>query len=1020
MELKSKKIAALLTVALAASAASAKEYPIPATQAEFDAQWTIVPGEDGNTWTWVDDTTPYAKTPSATDGIKGPSLILAEPIPMEAGDIYAIQAKVSSDDYNHDQKFYIVYGTDKENLKTMDVSGNVYNPNRDGTVGWQTKSTSPSELTITEPGDYYIGIRSFKPAYSTTGELFVASLYAEKSVDYPQKVTGGKAVTLEGKLGATVTWTWPTKTKSGAAIDEELSANIYRSTSDSKADLYKEENIVGRVTGGVAGAAGEFVDDPETSLIPVTEPGKYYYYVAPANAAGENSECASSSVITCKWVGEEIKFQPILNSSYYPATAAMIDENSVEINFIPRIEPVNGGWYDESQVYLKVTRQFGTDEPVVVTETAPMVSPFVDNTLSEPGIYTYNLYVVYKGNESTATKIDPIFAGGTVSLPFSEDFTESNSMSNFTVLYSNSSYKWNRASGGYVQLNSYTSGNSSTLATAPVRVEAGKTYHISCVAWKGNTSTDKTLEIVEGKKASAQSDFSTIKSFDIATTSSDRQTYEVFYSPEESGIHYFGFKADASSNYIYLDDILIEETTPSPAAVADLTAVPDEKGALSAHITFTIPSTTNAGNPLTGLDKVVVTRVYGENTETVKTIDGDECVPGAQVEFDDAVPEAGMYAYEVVSAMDGNLSDKVATVAAWVGYDIPKGVTGFSIRAELNDKGGADVSWSALSSTVPGTHGGYVDTENLRYRIYRVPQLFGEEAVIAGETSEVTFADDGLVNAPWNKYQYAISVLNGPQEGALSTGNSVSGGIVDANEYNPDLTDEDFVEALDGRAFIYDNGALAFSNRGETEGNEYVAYFPAFKVNDTTGKKFKLDLSLSRGNADYEELLEVYLCTVEVTSPGTESENAPDTEAAVIAGSDNRTLLNTIPVHAMADAPAQEEVKFETAAEGRYRIALRCASADNKLLSIHGFTLVADNGSTDGIKDAVINNDGITFGAGGELLFPEDTAAYAVYRADGTLVASGNGAGNLALANGLYIVSMVKADGSTVAVKVVK
>lgn len=1024
MELKHLKIAALLTLTLTATTAVAKEYKIPATQEEFDAQWTIVPGEVNNAWTLVNDTETYVSTPSVSDGEKGSTLILSEPIEMNEGDIYYIQAKVSSNNYNY-AYFYLVYGTDKDNLQPISTSSSDLRCYGKSTgVNFKVYPTNTSKariLNVTESGKYYIGIRSWKPESPTNlSDLCVSSLYIEKAVDYPAKVNGGKAVALDRKMDATITWTWPTKTNNGATIDEELSANIYRGTSNSKADLYKEENIIGHVSGGVAGGKGEFVDDPDTSSNPITEPGQYYYYVAPINAEGENSDCSSSTAISCKWIGEETKFQPILNSSYYPIKAAMIDESSVSISFTPRKDAVNGGWYDEDQIFLKVTRKLGSGEPVVVTESAPMVSPFIDNTITEPGTYTYYLYVVYKGNESSSTKVDPLFAGGSFPLPFSDDFSDKDSFGNFTVITTNTSYKWNLPySGGYLQYNSYSTGASSIVATPPLKVEAGKTYHISCTSWKGNSSSDKSLDIVEGKSTSAATDLKTIKAFEItATSASNKETLEAYYSPTESGIHYFGFRASGTSNYIYLDDVLVEEIEPSPAAVADLVAAPDAEGALKSHVSFTIPSTTNAGSPLASIESVVVSRIYGEDVTVVRNITGEDCVPGAKVEFDDAVEEAGMYAYQVVSSTGGKDSEVASTEAAWVGYDVPKAVSSFTVRADVNTKGGADIKWTGISGTTLGVHGGYVDAANLKYRIYRAPQLFDADTEIIAEVSESPYTDSELSECDWNRYGYLISVLNGTQESTKAESNKISGGVMNPDEFEHDLTNPSFIDALDGRAYESGNDALCFRNRGETDGTDFVVYFPQFKVNAATGKKFKLNLKLSRGNADYEELLEVFLCTVEVTAPTPANGNTPDTEAAVIAGSDARELIKTIPVHAMAEDPANEEVAITVPEEGRYRIALRCASAENKLLNIHTLALATDN--TTGIEDAVINDGSIAVGVNGNLILPEDTAAYAVYRVDGALVASGNGAETIALGKGLYIVKIVKIDGTSITTKIVK
>lgn len=63
-------LAALAITALAPlqSLANPVEYKIPATQAEFEQQWEVIPGTVDGTWTWVDDDVPYAYTePFATN-----------------------------------------------------------------------------------------------------------------------------------------------------------------------------------------------------------------------------------------------------------------------------------------------------------------------------------------------------------------------------------------------------------------------------------------------------------------------------------------------------------------------------------------------------------------------------------------------------------------------------------------------------------------------------------------------------------------------------------------------------------------------------------------------------------------------------------------------------------------------------------------------------------------------------------------------------------------------------------------
>lgn len=149
----------------------------------------------------------------------------------------------------------------------------------------------------------------------------------------------------------TLAWTWPTKNKDGDNITGDLGANIYRSTSYDKADLYAASSLIATVNGGKPGEKTTFVDNAANSLSPITEAGKYYYYVAPFNAAGENSEYTSSSRIDCKWVGEDVKPLNPLNVS-----AKAVGDN-VEVSFTKRMEGYNGGWLNPEKFGIMIGRQ---------------------------------------------------------------------------------------------------------------------------------------------------------------------------------------------------------------------------------------------------------------------------------------------------------------------------------------------------------------------------------------------------------------------------------------------------------------------------------------------------------------------------------------------------------------------------------------------------------------------------------------------------------------------------------------
>ena len=59
---------------VAVMSAATLQMDIPASQAEFEATWEIVPGSTDATWTWVDHTVPYAKTPPVNSSTAGSAI----------------------------------------------------------------------------------------------------------------------------------------------------------------------------------------------------------------------------------------------------------------------------------------------------------------------------------------------------------------------------------------------------------------------------------------------------------------------------------------------------------------------------------------------------------------------------------------------------------------------------------------------------------------------------------------------------------------------------------------------------------------------------------------------------------------------------------------------------------------------------------------------------------------------------------------------------------------------------------
>ena len=972
MNVMTRLPATLLCAALIPMAAIAApvRYEIPTSPEAFEAEWINIPGSTGTVWEWVDDAVPYAVTSpvnsNSAGSAVGATLVCATPVEMKKGDTFYIQANVTSADYNDDERFQIVVGTDTGDLqpfKTSTSSFYVYGERSQLTPTFKIKpadSSSDRIFEVQEDGLYYIGVRSWYGSVSYNGAgLYLQSLVIDKAVDYPLRVTSGKVTAgAEGALEATLTWTWPVKTFSGAAIGETLGASIYRSVSDSKADLYTPDALVGVVRDGVPGEVYSYTDTD------IPEAGRYYYYVAPFNENGENSECTSATVLSVKWIGEDVK---PLNPLDVKAVAA---DDAVRVTYRNRMEGYNGGYIDPAKFYNRITRIKDGGDPVVVAEHyyaepgEDGFTVFIDDQLDGPGAYAYSVASGYGEELSVEAKGAAIFAGGAFDVPYSEDFSDASSFSLFTTETSYSGYGWQRSGQSARMLPGYSSYVTVTasLFTPAVRLKGGKTYRVSISAWGdarttsgGSWGWDDDDDYYDDEDSggypmallasgSATADGAVrILSTSVSGTASAPQQIEGFFAPETDGNYYFGFRTSSTDNKsVYLDDITIELSEIIPAAVDDFVVTPGAEGAEYAAISFTVPSSSNAGLPLDAIERVSVVRMTpeAETAEEIWTAENPE--PGSLVEFTDEVPGPGMYAYAVSVTAGESVSDETRSDYQWIGYDVPKQVSAFNLSITVDDDATPLISWQPLSGTVCTEHGGYYNAEEVSYRIYRIDSLTDDdEGELIGETRSLTFADQGIHTAPWSRYYYGISVVNGPMEGRRTDSYTKwAGGIVEL-PYWPDLENEKYVTAFEGRGFTGDGG-LVWRNGGDNMISDNYAFLPPFHAEKNESQILSLELTLSRGSAEYGELLEVYFCTVRIDTPSLKGEETTNPEAAVIAGAGDMSLVEVVPVDALADMPQKATLQIPYTDAGVYRVALRCASDYNSQLKVHAVSLDYD------------------------------------------------------------------------------
>ncbi len=1021
----------LSAIALALPAgATLTTVTVPSTQAEFEEQWFQIHSESAPAWELVGDFTPsyarvhpeYGYNSYPNERGDGQGLFIADGITMKAGDSYNLQVSVTTSHFNDDHAFRFAYTTDKTAYTVVGPEGTIYNKSG-GDIAFQTKPSATTFTTFTAPedGTYYFGVISRGGKNKDTSYLCVSSLSYELKVDYPQQVTGLSVTSPKSAaLEATISWTWPKKSDAGADLTG-VNARVYRSQNASF-DLAAVD-FVADVQNGTPGEPGSFTD----TTVPAS--GRYYYFVQTYYGDGVNPNPKYDYV---KWVGEDVKCLNIVASK---ATLSP-EGNGFRIDFEKRVEGYNGGWVDPEQVFIKITRQKNNEDPVTVVSDYQGDSPYVDVEVDGPGSYTYRLFVVYKDEESAECKLGPIFGGGAETVPYSENFTETASLNNFTVLYTNSSYKWNRSYSGYLQFYGGYSSSKSNALTPPIALEAGKTYKVTCISWVDEEEIDdyyypeyepvpQDLVFTAGKLASFDGQTEIAKvNVDVAV--SDKKSYEAFFSPSESGNYYFGFQAQyAGMDKIYLDDIAIVETELLPADVADFKAVADPAGAKSATVTFTVPLLSNGGQPLADMTSVTVSRLAdGEETPVVvKTIEGDECTPGAAVSFVDEVPVENNYVYTVVARLGEKESNPVSVPKMWVGYDYPKNISSFTVSLNCNDNGEGVLSWTPLSGPSFARNGGYVDADNLKYRVYRIAGRDADgEKTLVGETATSPFVDTMAPSLPWDSYRYAVSPVNGHMEGEVAVCNNtkVLGDAISL-PYEPDFTDDESTYTWDGRGFIVRNGALSCYNKGELEeGSDYSAIIPPFYSIDSDKAAVDITLSLSRDSEEYEEVLEVYAVRLGDLLP----DNPEQDETAAQKPSrvaENENLLTSMVVTALPEEPQTAALNLKLPSTGKYRIKFRTASLYNEGLNIHAMKIA--NSTYTGVA-AVTADGSLRYDAAtGCVILGTDVASATAWSANGMTVARTDTGGVLdlsALPAGVYVVRAVKTDGTPVTLKLTR
>jgi len=252
--------------------------------------------------------------------------------------------------------------------------------------------------------------------------------YAEGGLDAPAAPSDIKAITLsEGSLNTKISWTNPTTTFGGEALDAPLTGVV----------IFRDDKQVGYVTGD------NVTDYTDTS---VTEIGEHRYDIVAVNAKGLGGRGTVYA-----YLGEDVP-APVKNLTLTPGSGC----GSVTISWDAVTEGYHGGLFSKpEEVRYNVTRKpdnFKVAEGIKETSVT-------DNTFSRVLNYSYVVEAVNEIGSTSATSA-PNILGPASEAPYEEYFDDDSGTNKWTAVDANDDgFTWlYNTDLGFSYFGSYDSG----------------------------------------------------------------------------------------------------------------------------------------------------------------------------------------------------------------------------------------------------------------------------------------------------------------------------------------------------------------------------------------------------------------------------------------------------------------------------------------------------------------------------------------------------------------------------------
>ena len=287
-------------------------------------------------------------------------------------------------------------------------------------------------------------------------------------------------------------------------------------------------------------------------------------------------------------------------------------------------------------------------------------------------------------------------------------------------------------------------------------------------------------------------------------------------------------------------DINVKEgaVAAAPDAVTDLTIVADPEGALKATISFTTPTLTIAGTPLSSLTKV---EIYREDTKLIKTFEAP--ATGETLTYIDEEPSNGDNHYTVIPFNEVGEGNS-AKLSLFVGEDIPSVPQNITQKAVDSD---IVLTWENLPL---GWNGHYVNTSKLTYDIWESPDGINLTEVAKGVTENTYTAKGRAEEGSQQQIVYVVRAISSAGEGSRGFSNT----IIVGKSLNLPFEESFADKKLHSKWFLDTNGSKASADIDDEDQNGDGA---SIKISGTTEGSI-IDLCTSKIWIKNEPNLQLY------------------------------------------------------------------------------------------------------------------------------------------------------------------